>query len=254
MSFVVLASAKGSPGVTTAAISLAHVWPAGREPLVAELDPAGGDLAARLGLPPEPGLASLAAAAHRVDGPSDPLAHTQQARGLRLLLARPGRRAAMALEVLGDAFGAALAECAATIDVLADLGRLEPGDRLPARHLSLADVVVLFSRPAAGELAHTLAAVTDLEHRGQQVGVVLVGSEREVAAGAASLGFRCLGTLPEDPRGAAAFGGAPTHRWLLERLPLVRAARLLAENLCSVVDSQPSAAEITPSVLKVVPE
>jgi hypothetical protein len=252
MSLIAFASAKGSPGVTTTVVTLAHVWPAERDLLVAELDPAGGDLAARLGLTPEPGLASLAAAVHRVDGALDPIAHTQASRGLRLLLARPGRRAAMALQVLGPGLGSALADAATTGDILADLGRLDPDDPLVAPHLARADLVVLLSHPGTAELAHALAGLTDLEHRVRHVGVVLVGHERDTAATASTLGSRHLGSLPEDPRGAATFGGAPTNRWLLERLPLVRAARLLAEKVCSVLDTPAAQVDATPPVLKAV--
>ena len=49
MSLVALAADKGSPGVTTAAVALAAVWP--RPALVAECDPSGGDLAMRLHAP-----------------------------------------------------------------------------------------------------------------------------------------------------------------------------------------------------------
>ena len=70
MALIVLASDKGSPGVTTTAITLAAVWP--RRALLAELDPTGGDVALRLrgprGAPlsPEVGLISLAVGVRRV--------------------------------------------------------------------------------------------------------------------------------------------------------------------------------------------
>ena len=46
MGLVVLAADKGAPGVTTAAVALAAVWP--RPVLLAECDQAGGDLVYRL--------------------------------------------------------------------------------------------------------------------------------------------------------------------------------------------------------------
>ena len=58
-----MASVKGSPGVTTVALALASWWP--RPVVVLEADPAGGDLAVRLGLPEDPGLVGLAAALRR---------------------------------------------------------------------------------------------------------------------------------------------------------------------------------------------
>jgi len=65
MAYIAFASAKGSPGVTTAVAALAATWPADRPLVVAELDPAGGDLVVRLDLATEPGLVSLAAAGRR---------------------------------------------------------------------------------------------------------------------------------------------------------------------------------------------
>jgi MinD-like ATPase involved in chromosome partitioning or flagellar assembly len=82
---VAFASAKGSPGVTTTAAALGSVWPA--DVVVADMDPAGGDLALRLRAPqerpldPERGLLSLAAAARRGLEPGEIAAHTQTTDG-----------------------------------------------------------------------------------------------------------------------------------------------------------------------------
>ena len=65
MTVVALASVKGSPGVTTAATALAAAWPTGRQVLLVEADPFGGDLAPRYGSTVTGGLASLFAAARR---------------------------------------------------------------------------------------------------------------------------------------------------------------------------------------------
>jgi Flp pilus assembly CpaE family ATPase len=62
---VVALGAVRSCGVTTLALALAATWPSSRRVLLAELDLAGGTLAAASGWPPEPGLVSLAAAARR---------------------------------------------------------------------------------------------------------------------------------------------------------------------------------------------
>ena len=66
MALVALASAKGSPGVTTASLVFGALWP--RQVLLAECDPAGGDVAIRMTAPAgaplgsDRGLVSLAAA------------------------------------------------------------------------------------------------------------------------------------------------------------------------------------------------
>lgn len=60
MSLVAVSSGKGSPGATFVAVNLAAVMArAGDETLLLDLDPAGGDLAAYLGLDPRRGLYPL---------------------------------------------------------------------------------------------------------------------------------------------------------------------------------------------------
>src|SRR3954453_2540548 len=66
MSVIALASVKGSPGVSTATLALALVWP--RPVLVAECDPVGGDVTAGFlaGMSaPDGGLLGLALALRR---------------------------------------------------------------------------------------------------------------------------------------------------------------------------------------------
>jgi len=234
MSLVVLASAKGAPGVTTAATALAHVWPEAGDSLLVEVDPAGGDLAARLILAPEPGLATLAARAHRSDEPVELSTHLQSERGLRILPAPTGRAAGRAAAIIGPDLGALLAQLAG--DVIVDVGRLDgtgPDAPVGTGILAAAGVVAVLCRATTADLAHAGAAVADLVHAGLRPGLVLVGEQRDVHA-ARFLDLPVFGTLPHDPRGADALGGAPIRPWLLERLPLVRAARVLAATLAEV--------------------
>jgi hypothetical protein len=72
VTLIVMASAKGSPGVTTTALALATVWP--RQVLLAECDPVGGDIVAgflRAAVPPSGGLLDVALAARRGLTPED---------------------------------------------------------------------------------------------------------------------------------------------------------------------------------------
>lgn len=74
MGLLAVASAKGSPGVTTAAMLIGGLWP--RPSVVVECDPAGGDIATRMPsvtgdpLDPQLGLLSLVAAGRRSFYPS----------------------------------------------------------------------------------------------------------------------------------------------------------------------------------------
>lgn len=82
MALIVLAADKGAPGVTTAATALGAIWP--RPVLLAECDPAGGDLAYRLPaadggvLNPARGLLTLGATARRGLHPEQIHEHTQK--------------------------------------------------------------------------------------------------------------------------------------------------------------------------------
>ena len=85
MALIAVAADKGAPGVTTATVALAAVWP--RHVLLAECDPAGGDLVYRLPgvdggrLDPRRGLLSLAVAARRGLQPQQVWEHAQKLRG-----------------------------------------------------------------------------------------------------------------------------------------------------------------------------
>ena len=85
MALIAIASDKGAPGVTTAALALAAVWP--RPVLLAECDPAGGDLVYRfpaLGgghLDPRRGVLSLAVVARRGMAPCFIRGHSGQKDG-----------------------------------------------------------------------------------------------------------------------------------------------------------------------------
>jgi hypothetical protein len=126
MSIVTLGSAKGSPGVTTIALAVAMWW--SRPMVLLEADPAGGDLAARLGLPDEPGLVGLAAslrrnprAGARDESWIDRYGQTSQA-GVRLVVAPAGsHQATTSVGLLPRLSTLPLPE---GTDILVDLGRL----------------------------------------------------------------------------------------------------------------------------------
>jgi len=234
MSVLALASVR-SCGVTTAALALVATWPGGRDSnehrvLLAELDPAGGTLAAAAGWPPEPGLVSLAAAARRGGDPDLVWGHCQRLPGGAAVLAGPtsAEQARSAVGMLAGLVGR-LGELDA--DVLIDCGRLDPGSPgrgLPAR----ADRVVLAARPRLADL-HALATWAEAHPLdGANLGLVLVGDgpypDDEIEG---ALGIEVLARLPWDPDGAAALVSVPASARELRVSPLVRAARSLADRL-----------------------
>src|SRR5436305_6058470 len=87
---VVVGSVKDAPGVTTLAVGLVAGWPQPGAVLV-EADPDGGDLAARFGHHPDPGLMSFAAAARSGAGGPSLRGHVQRLRlDIDVVLAPPG--------------------------------------------------------------------------------------------------------------------------------------------------------------------
>ena len=246
MSVVALGSLKASPGVTSAVLALGHVWPRSRPIILADCDPAGGDLSQRLGLPADGGILAYAA-----DGSS--LFHEY---ALRPFLAPAGELSVLAghpsgtqsrnlLGLVSDSLPVALAASGA--DVLVDCGRLSPcSPALPVARA--ADRLLLVVRPVAEELRR-------LEHdaiecTGRTPELLLVGrsgprtgrySPREVSD---ALGLPVLGVLEDDRIGAAALvagaTGTAVGRWSLDRRPLVRSARAVARSLV--------AGEVEPSV------
>lgn len=259
MSLVAMAAAKAAPGVTTSAVALAGVWPAdhGRQVLLAECDPGGGDLAARFGLAAEPGLVSLAAAARRELGAAMVAEHAQTLPGgLRVLLGPAGaEQAVAALSMLASGAVATL-DRLDEIDVVADLGRLDPGS--PALPLArAASLLLLVVRPRLAELQHLAHLVAWLRQQCRALGLVLVGSgpyPADEIAGA--LGAEVVGALPADRRAAALLASRTAGVAALRRTSLVRGARSLAEavvpRLAAWSPAPPSGVEpsqVAPAVL-----
>ena len=237
MGYIAFASAKGSPGVTTAVAALAATWPVDRALLVAEVDPAGGDLVVRLDLAVEPGLVTLAAAGRRELGPGTLLAHTQalpvpgggDGSSRRVLVAPvAAEQATASLAALRGGLVRALDEIDA--DVLVDCGRLDPAS--PAYDVATgADLLVAMARPVVAEVHHLSARLASVAARA--VSLLMVGDSPYSAAEVAeSVGTSALGALPADHRAARVLaGGNPDGLRALRRSRLLRDARSVAEVL-----------------------
>ena len=243
MAYVAFASAKASPGVTTTVAALVATWPRDRDLVVAELDPAGGDLGVRFDLATEPGLVTLAAAGRRQLDRSTFVGHTQP-----LPFAdRPGAdgdaegavRRVLVGPVAADQAGAALAALRGGLpgvlsslgaDVLVDCGRLDPGS---AAHdvVTEADLLVVVARPVVAEVHHLAARLSGL--RPKALSLLLIGDRPySVAEVADAVGANPLGTLPVDDRAAAALTvGRSNGARILRRSRLLRDARAVAEGL-----------------------
>jgi hypothetical protein len=169
VSVITFASAKASPGATTAAALVAARWPTDR--LLVECDESGGVFASRFGLGAVPGSLELAA--------TTPLAPDELGRHVQRdwldvpVLVAPG--APHQVQATFRELSAELAAVctAARIDVLVDAGRLVP--RSAAWPLiERSAVVVLVARPRLEEFAAVSARAQDLRAAGVRVALLTV--------------------------------------------------------------------------------
>jgi hypothetical protein len=253
MSLIVLASDKGSPGVTTTAVALAGVWP--RRAILAECDPSGGDLVYRAPaenggpLDPNIGMLSLATTARHGLAPHQLGQHLQRIHGgLELVTGLATGDQSVGLAGLWPALGRVFAGLP-DADVIADCGRV--GAAGPALDLmASATLVVLVARTSAEQIAHVRDRALSLLHRvgggnpaaggglGVPIGVVLIVDPKQRARITAQvdellrnsgLPVRVIGTVADDPDGAGLMNGRGRGR--LDRTLLIRSTREVALDL-----------------------
>lgn len=260
MALIALAADKGAPGVTTAAVALAAVWP--RRALLAEVDTAGGDLVYRSPgtdgrpLDPNTGMLSLAATARRGLAPEQLWDHAQRlSGGLEILVGLGTAEQSAGLAGQWDTLGRAFAALGDSphpqlaADVIADCGRIGPsaGSVALFPHAAL---VLLIARTEPEQLARVrdralaLTAALHGEQRGMAqlaqplIGVLLVTDAQRAAkvAGqvndmlvASRAGAQVMGVLAHDPAGAQQLAGR--RRGRVDRSLLVRSVRKVAADL-----------------------
>ncbi|GAB2686074.1 hypothetical protein [Thalassiella azotivora] len=224
MALVAVTSSKGSPGTTAFAVTLAALWP--RAAVMADCDPAGGDVALRYRdaqgkpLEVERGLLSLGAAVRRGDH-TDLWPHLQTVGGGLDVLA--GVRSPDQLVGLGPVWPYLARTLAGDgdHDVVADCGRVVPGSPVQPV-LQAADAVVFVVRPRVEQLAHLRERLHSLKEplgigrpERMTTGVVVVAPERQRSAAqdvekllrSSGLAVPVLGLVAEDAKGVRAVEG-----------------------------------------------
>jgi len=229
---IAFASARSSPGVTTAVLALASAWQG--KVLLVEASEDGGALAVRFGLRLEPGLTTLAAAIrHDADAATVP-AHVQVLPGtdgrLEVLVGPPTPESAhLLLRNAGDRLATTVAQLVDR-SVLIDAGRL-PAQPAALPFLTGADRVVLIARPRAEDLQTLALRLPTLRELGIQPRLVLVGDvpykPDEIAA---TLGITVIGVLADDRSAADALAGVGASR-RLDRSRLLRSAASMLSRL-----------------------
>ncbi|GAA2132471.1 hypothetical protein [Streptomyces synnematoformans] len=258
MALIAVAADKGAPGVTTTAVALAAVWP--RRALLAEADPAGGDLVYRsVGqngnpLDPNTGMLSLGATARRGIAAEQLWDHAQpMSGGLDVIVGLGNSDQSAGLTRLWPTLGRAFAALAESphggADVIADCGRVgaESGTLELFTHAAL---VLLVARALPEQIARVRDRASSLSARlhGTQrgaaalgtplIGVLLIAEPSGAAkvAGqvndmltASQSGARVLGVVADDVAGAEQLAGR--RRGRAERSMLVRSIRKVASDM-----------------------
>jgi hypothetical protein len=256
MALIAVAADKGAPGVTTASVALAAVWP--RPVLLAECDPAGGDLVYRLPgadgtrLDPRRGLLSLAVAARRGLQPSQVWEHAQKLHGgLDVLAGVASAEQGAGLEALWDVVGGLLSRIPQA-DVIADCGRIG-GDGPFYDLLAEADAVVLITRASLADVVRlrdrSMALTSALHSRGRpgaRVNVVVIADHRTFrtaladvrqAIGGGRVPASVIGGLAYEPKSAEQLRG----QWggKLDKSLLIRTAREIVSHLVAQLPDTP---------------
>jgi hypothetical protein len=259
MALIAVAADKGAPGVTTTALALAAVWP--RPVLLAECDPAGGDLTFRFPAPngerldPRRGLLSLAVAARRGLQPGQLWEHTQKLHGgIDVLVGVTNADQGTGLGMFWGQLGQALA-AVPQADVIADCGRL--GADGPATDLlAEASEVLLLTRAEVGEVVRlrdrVVALAAAIEKRGRRgftADVAVIADLKNLKTALAEVAHvmnqgrapaRMIGGIASDARAAGLLRG----NWggKLDKSLLIRSVREIAGQLVAALPPQAAAA------------
>ena len=180
--------------------------------LLVEGDPGGGDLAARFRLSAKRGWASYAASSRRLEGVEPIAAHLQQLPGgLEVMVSGRSGEPDGVREVVVSLLASIDTSVEARCDVIADIGRLLPGERGAEAWLERSTVVAVVVRRDAPSVLHLRDRAAALRSRCRGgVGLVVIGtgpySGREIEE---FTGMPVLGELPDDPDAAEIAGGRP---------------------------------------------
>ncbi|MBF9128475.1 ParA family protein [Plantactinospora sp. S1510] len=248
MAIIALVSAKGSPGVTTAALACTLSWH--HRTVLAECDPSGGSVLAGYlsgALPGPRGIGELAVGELR-DG------NLEQAFWSQLVdLDAPARERLLLPGVVDPAqagsvvplwqrfadFFAGLDKGRPAYDVIVDCGRLHVvGPPWPI--LRAADIVLIVTAARLPDLSSTQATVRTIErdfaeHRvpADTLRLLLVGTGHGQHEVSKALRLPVIAQLPHDPRTAEVLGHGGTVRG---NRPLMRAASALEVPIRATLD------------------
>ena len=244
-SLVGLVSAKGAPGVTTAALALS----AATGGVFVELDPSGGSVECWTGSAGEPALVALASGLRRHLPADDFVGATHQIiPGVRGFLApTSGPFAESTIAAVGDGLLSCFSHIEATMFV--DGGRWATSQPT-ARRLAGCTFVAVVCTPTVEGVEAARWIVDPLRAVAPTVGILAVGLHPYSAAEIGSaIEAPVLGALSWDPRGLAVLlDRGPSRAWM--RCALARSARAIAtemERLVPLSRMATDASEVVPN-------
>lgn len=239
MTVIAVTSVKHSPGATTLALALVAARsssPASgdRRAVLVEADPAGGDLAGRIGLPLEPGLASLAASARHAGVQFDIDRHVQAlpCGGGVVVGPTSPELADGALRSLADRLPGAVRSSGLGV---IDCGRWAPGSPAGAV-LAGSDWTLVVVRPDLVGIDHLLSRIEGLRRlAGGALSVAVVG-DRPYGAPVVAETTGCTAVaVALDPDGVEALHGGRREA-IAVRSRLVRSARSILDAIATAPD------------------
>lgn len=241
MTVIAVTSVKHSPGATTLALALVAARASGpgqgdRRAVLVEADPAGGDLAGRIGLPFEPGLVSLAASARHAGTSLDLGPHLQPlpCGGGVVLGPTSPELAEGAVRSVADRLPAALRSFGLGV---VDCGRWANGSPAGAT-LAGSDWALVVVRPDVVGIDHLLSRLDVLRRvAGGGLAVAVVG-DRPYGAGDVAEVTRCSTVaIPLDRIGVDGLHGG--RRVAVSRSLLVRSARSVLDSIAAATTPSP---------------
>lgn len=253
-----LCSAKGSPGSSSLALSLAAAWP--DQVTLLEADPSGTDLAFRCRhasgreVASTPNILGLAAAVRgsSLEDVTDPTVLAQYAQPLACGVSIvPGVTTPGQARGLGSLWGQlAHAAVGATGDVIADLGRIDR--TAPTTQVAgVASVLVVVCQPTLESVVHTRELIKEIAPAlpgvpgGRRIMAAVVAPPRQMTHDAAdvdqilfetSLPVEATAAVAYDSRALRDLEAGANPRGRLARSPLMRSVQQLVDRLNAHAD------------------
>lgn len=234
MTVISVSSVKHAPGATTLALALVTAWSTGtnadgrRAAVLIEADPAGGDLAGRIGLRLDPGLVSMAASARHPGSPIDITPHLQPLPCGGSVVLGPTRpdQAEAAVRGLADRLPGAVRTIGRGV---MDCGRWAPGS-VAEPAMAASDFSLVVAHPDLVGVEHLRSRMDALARlTGGRLGIILLG-DRPYGPAVVRQATHCdlVAVLAVDDDGAASLHGARSAGFA-RRSRLVRSARSILD-------------------------